>query len=483
MQKSEQKGDYAGTWQGSLKVGNGMELPLVFHFKFEGGKYTGTLDSPAQGALGMQFDAVAVDASGKIQAGIAKLHASFDGVLQPGQKSITGNWVQMGAALPISLSQVESYVGPRRPQEPKPPFPYKCEDVQFKDGDAVLSGTLTVPAGGAAGVGAASDPGSALGAGSVSTADERASARTYPAVVLIHGSGPHDRDETIFSHKPFLLLADYLTRRGIVVLRYDKRGCGKSTGNIKAATTKDFSDDALAAVEFLKTRAEVDESRIGLIGHSEGGVIAPCVAGQSSDVHFIVLMAASALPGDQILLSQVRALSRDSSKAELAKNLEIASSTYAILKAEPDNAKAVEQIKAMRKRLGAPEYTSSGQLQQAAQQELNAGLPAMTSAWYRYFISFDPREALAKVKCPVLALNGELDSQVPASQNLAAIKSSLEAGGNKNLTVVTLPGLNHLFQHCKSGLPGEYASIEETISPSVLKQIGDWILSGDAGAK
>jgi uncharacterized protein len=439
----------AGTWQGDLQIGNGMKLPLVFHFQESNGKYKGTMDSPSQSSAGTAFDAVCLEGGVKLRATINKLNACYEGNLDPAGETLSGTWQQGPGRYPLTLKATAGYHGPARPQEPKPPFPYRSEPVQFDSGDARISGTLTLPASGA----------------------------PFPAVVLIHGSGPHDRDETIMSHRPFLLIADYLTRRGTAVLRYDKRGCGKSTGSYQKATSRDFADDALKAVAYLKSRPDIKADRIGLIGHSEGGVIAPMVAGESDDLKYIVTLAGSVFPGDEILISQIKALSagQGASRAETDRSLEIARQTYAIVKAETNDQAAIEKIKDMRRRLHAPEYTDAGSKNKSDEANMEAGLKVMTSPWYRFFLSFDPRLAWHKVHCPVLALYGEKDCQVNAQANLPALREALNAAGNNNFSEVKLAGLNHLFQTCKTGLPEEYGSIEETMSPSALSAIGDWI--------
>ncbi len=378
---------------------------------------------------------------------VDKLHAQFEGRLQSGQ--LVGVWKQSGSSLPISLARTAAYQAPKRSQEPRPPFPYDSEEVSFKDGDVEISGTLTLPK----------------------------NNRSCPAVILLHGSGPHERDETIFFHKPFLVLADYLTKRGIGVLRYDKRGCGKTTGDYKKSTSTDFADDGLAAVNFLKKTDRVSPTKIGLVGHSEGGLLAPIIANKSTDVSFIVMMAGAALPGDEILIDQVKKLgeSEGMTKERLALECELARKTYAILKAEPDDKLAVEKIKEMN-RLNRSEASTMG-------GDLDGQLAVMTSPWYRYFISSDPRPMLSKVQVPMLAINGDHDTQVLATENLAAITKAVESNGNKKLTVVNLPGLNHLFQTCTTGLPGEYATIEETISPKALTVIGDWIAKQTSDSK
>ncbi len=429
-----------GTWQGSLPVGNGMTLPLVFHFAGSESNLSGTLDSPAQNASDIKFDTITLHTDGTILAIIAKLHAQFEGRLESGK--MIGAWKQGAVSLPLSLARSSGYQAPKRSQEPQPPFPYDSEQVSFKNGDVEISGTLTLPKG----------------------------KKSCPAVVLLHGSGPHDRDETIFFHKPFLVLADYLTQRGIGVLRYDKRGCGKTTGDYKNATSADFAGDGLAAINFLKTIDRINPVKIGLVGHSEGGLLAPIIADKSSDVSYIVMMAGAALPGDEILIGQVKKLGEGGglTKQRLDVECQLARETYSILKTEPDDKLAIEKIKAMRHRINPHDDA-------AADKELSAELAVMTSPWYRYFVTYDPRPMLSKVHCPMLAINGERDTQVLASENLDAIKKAVESNGNKQLTVVTLPGLNHLFQTCTTGLPQEYSKIEETISPVALRAIGDWI--------
>ncbi len=450
---------FVGTWQGSLNIGSGMTMPLVLHFaQAESAKLSGSLESPSQGEHTLTpFDEVSVDAAGKVIAKIAKIKGTYDGKISADHKQIVGTWTQNANIFPLTLNRTDKYRPPNRPQEPKEPYPYKVEDVSFvSDGDIALSGTLTMPEGKA----------------------------KYPAVILIHGSGPHDRDETIVAHKPFKVLADYLTRRGIAVLRYDKRGCGKSSGREKLlkSTSDDFADDVLSAIAFLKHHEGIDPNCIGLIGHSEGGIIAPIVASRGADVKFIVSLAGSALPGDQILLYQVAEItmngqSKDSEK--YAEDVERLKKTYQILKEEPDDNIAIAKIKELRKNQTAmmaenkKRFGDDTKAQDAAEE---SGLKILTSKWYRHFVSYDPRIAWAKVKCPVLALNGDKDSQVNADDNLKAIQETLKAGGNSNVKVEKLPKLNHLFQTCKSGLPEEYASIEETFSPEALNIIGDWII-------
>jgi hypothetical protein len=278
----------------------------------------------------------------------------------------------------------------------------------------------------------------------------------HPAVVLISGSGAQDRDETIFDHKPFLVLADHLTRQNIAVLRYDDRGVGGSTGSSAGATTMDFSADVVAAVDLLKTRKEVDASRIGLVGHSEGGLIASMVASRTADVRFQVLLASSGVVGETLLYHQASRLAKalGANEEQLTKGRALQSQLYEILKTEKD-------VETMRARIRALNGEASAQL--------------LTTPWFRFFLTYDPAVTLRTVKVPTLALNGEHDLQVSASENLAAIESALKAGGNRDVTVRSLPRLNHLFQTSRTGLPAEYGTISETFSPDVLAIVSGWI--------
>ncbi len=287
----------------------------------------------------------------------------------------------------------------------------------------------------------------------------------FPAVVLITGSGPQDRDESLMGHKPFLVLSDYLTRKGIAVLRVDDRGVAKSTGDFATATTADFATDTEAGIAYLQTRPEVDAKKIGLIGHSEGGVIAPMIAARNHDVAFIVMLAGSGVPGDQIIVAQTELIIEASGQSheEAMKAGAKQRERLDLIKQNSDQASLEKQL---REKL-------AGEVSEA---NIGVAIRQLSSPWLRYFINYDPAIALGKVTCPVLALNGGKDLQVPPSQNLPAIKKALQAAGNKDYETDELPGLNHLFQTAKTGSPSEYAQIEETMSPVVLEKIASWIL-------
>jgi hypothetical protein len=384
----------------------------------------------------------------KVVLEVAAAQGRYEGKLSSATK-MTGSWSQRGMAFPLELERTDKPAEVRRPQEPKPPFPYVSEEVTVPNTKAgiTLAGTLTLPKG----------------------------AGPFPAAVLITGSGPENRDEAIFGHKPFLVLADALTRRGIAVLRLDDRGTGKSTGDFAKATQGDFVGDALSAVADLKDRKEIDTKKIGMVGHSEGALIAARAAMESPDVAFVVMLEGPGVPCDQVLYQQAALIlkaSGASDEAVAAKHAE-QEQIFSILRKERDDDAAVKQILEVLKRFepaGTPEMA------------LEAYAKNVVSPWFRRFIDLDPRITLKKVKCPVLAVGGSRDLQVPPEENLKAIEEALKAGGNTRVTVKELPGLNHLLQTAKTGLPAEYSTIEETMAPEALKVVGDWILS-TTGAK
>ncbi len=335
--------------------------------------------------------------------------------------------------------------------EPKRPFPYSEESVVFRNAKAgvELSGTLTLPK----------------------------SKGPFPAVVLISGSGPNDRNETVENHHPFLVLSDYLTRRGMAVLRYDKRGVGDSTGDYPNATSLDFAADALAALDYLKGRKDIDAKRIGLVGHSEGGLISPMVAAQSPDVSFVILMAGPGIDGEKILLLQTALKIKDEGMGDRIAELngKIEKDILEELKRDGDKGTFDKKIgKILRKGLAAMKITdkeSIGKMQDLVKTQF-ANIPF---PWIKFFLWYDPAGTVEKLKCPVLALNGEKDAQVPPKENLGALEAALKKGGNTDYTIKEFPGLNHLFQSCKTGSPSEYSLIPETISPTVLQFMGEWI--------
>ena len=443
--------DYAGIWQGTLKV-PGQEVRLVFKIKkAEDGGYTATMDSPDQGATDLRMDSVTVE-----EDAIVMIYKSADiearGTLQPDGEHMQVVFKQAGREFPMELEKVEKVEEVKRPQTPKKPYPYREEEVSYENTGAgiTLAGTLTLPQG----------------------------EGPFPAVLLITGSGAQNRDETIFNHKPFLVIADHLTRRGIAVLRVDDRGVGGTTGNLGESTTDDLAGDVLTGVSLLKDHKQIDPGRIGLIGHSEGGIIAPMAAARSEDVAFIVLLAGTGLTGEEILYMQSDLIARaeGASEEDIQKSLDQAKRIYSILKSGQDKQAMKEAIRRMFEEDMAKLSEEERKKEELSEEEIEAQLKQILSDWFLYFLTYDPRPVLHDVHCPVLALNGEKDLQVPPKENLAEIGKALKAGGNSDVTLKEMPGLNHLFQTAETGSVSEYGKIEETVSPAVLQLMGDWIL-------
>ena len=429
--------DVTGDWAGTLDAG-ALKMRILVHIKKgAAGALEGTMDSLDQNAKGIKVSSITFqDSTLKFSVDVA--HGQYEGKLKADGSEIDGTWTQ-GAPMTLNLKRATGTEDQlQRPQNPAKPYLYKEEEVTYENKLAKikLAGTLTIPQG----------------------------KGPFTAVLLITGSGPQDRDESLMGHKPFLVMADYLTRKGIEVLRVDDRGVGVSGGNFATSTTADFATDAEAGVAFLKSRAEVDRHKIGLVGHSEGAVIAPMVAAQNPDVAFIVMMAGPGLSGADLIVEQVRAMvlatGGSQEKADAAANQQ--RQLVTLVRDEKD----LETLKAKLRDV----LTKRG-----AGGSADAAVIQLTSPWYRYFMSLDPAAFLSKVSCPVLAINGEKDVQVPPKQNLPAIRRALEAGGNKKVETVEMPGLNHLFQTAKTGLPSEYSQIEETMAPAALQKIADWI--------
>ena len=440
-----------GNWLGVLDVG-AFKLRLVLKIsQSTDGKLTAKLDSLDQNANNLAIDTITLE-SGVVAFSASGLGLSYQGKLNSDATEIGGELKQGPATYPVTFKRTEKLPTLGRPQDPQKPYPYLEEDVSYENTlDKVkLAGTLTLPN----------------------------SKRPVPAVVLITGSGPQDRNETLLGHRPFLVLADHLTRRGIAVLRVDDRGMGGSAAGSPKATSENYAEDVLAGVNFLKSRKEINPKQIGLIGHSEGGMIAPIAAAKSKDVAFIVLMAGMGQTGRDVILMQGDLMTKaGGSSAELTtQTRKIYEQIFDILKAEPDNVAAEKKI---REAVANHTATMSEPLKKEFKPVLdtiNVQMQMYLSQWFRYFVLFDPAPVLQKVHVPVLALVGEKDLQVPPKENLTLIEAALKKGGNKNYKILLLPGLNHLFQTAKTGLPSEYGQIDETIAPVALQTMSDWIL-------
>lgn len=433
-----------GEWNGILDA-MGNQVSLVFHIEKTETGYTAQFDSPDQGAMGLPFnEAKYIDGQLTLQA--KNIGALYEGELDA--DVLTGIWHQGGQTFELNMyrHKVEKKKY-QRPQEPERPFPYLEEEVTFENKqDAVtLAGTLTIP-----------------------NKDG-----TFPAVILISGSGPQNRNEEVFTHKPFLVLADYLTRQGMAVLRYDDRGTAESTGDFASATSQDFATDVISAIKFLKQRDEVDNRYIGLIGHSEGGLIAPIVVNHSNDVSFVVLLAGTGVPGKVISKMQGRTLldtdvkDRDAYNGFIDKTIEIASSTLAIDAKKEALTQHYQNSKDVLNDL-LPEGIDFDAF---VMQQIEGSL----RPWSQFFFTHDPADELRNVTIPVLSLIGMNDVQVPPEMNHPPIQQALEAAGNTDFTLKELPGLNHMFQESKTGSMMEYAKIEQTFSPDALMVISDWI--------
>ncbi len=464
-----------GSWIGMLKY-QGTELHLVFNIsKDEKGNPAVTIDSPDQGAQGIKASINSLNRDTLIIVS-EQLRGGYNGKFIKNLKGIRGTWRQNDKAFPITLERTEETTKVKHTQEVEPPYPYTAKEVIIinKQAGVELSGTLTLPN----------------------------SPAPYPGVILITGSGPQNRDEELLGHKPFLVLSDFLTRNGIAVLRFDDRGIGKSTGDFTSATTLDFASDVSSAVDFMKQLSLADistneflrnpdngerilppemaaplilPSNLGLIGHSEGGLIASIVASERTDISQIVLLAGPGLTGEKILLMQSALIARASGEDEksIAQAEKTNKTIYGIIKDTPDNAAASEKIKEVMLKQAVEQKT--GDKEKIPAEDLNLQIAQLTTPWFRFFLTYDPATALSKVKCRVLALNGSLDMQVPPAENLKAIDNALRAGRNQSYKVIELPGLNHLFQTAETGSPSEYAKIGETISPTVLDKILEWI--------
>jgi len=435
-----------GCWQGILSAG-GQKFNIIFEFeKISNDSILAKLNVKEQDVVSMPMDkAVLKDSLLTITCKAAGL--KYDGVMDCDSMKIKGTWKQGASKTPFTITYSDTIKLMKHPQEPKRPFPYAEEQVSFESTAGVkLAGTLTYPNTG----------------------------ENFPAVVMVTGSGPQNRDEELLGHKPFLVISDYLTRHGIAVLRYDDRGTASSTGDYAKATTLDNADDALAGFNFLKTNKKINPLKIGIMGHSEGGIVAPMLAAKNKDIAFIIMLAGPGLDGAKILNLQRTLISRAEGQKEedIKKDNDLADKIFSIIRKEKDNKKAAAKMS----KIMIASLPDSLKKDMKTAMQINQQIASMTSPWMRFFITYDPQTCLQHVKCPVLALNGEKDLQVPAKENIPAIEKALKKAGNKDYTIKEMPGLNHLFQHCTTGSPTEYAKIEETFSPEVLEIIANWIL-------
>jgi pimeloyl-ACP methyl ester carboxylesterase len=437
---------FQGSWNGTLQAG-AMKLRLVFHVENKNGTYTATMDSPDQGAKGIPVTSVDAE-NDTITLKVAPIMMAYTGTLSG--DTIRGTFTQGGQSFPLILARGAA-AKIKRPQDPSEPYPYRSENVRFENRKAgiTLAGTLTLPKDG----------------------------NDFPVAVLISGSGAQNRNEELLNHRPFLVLSDCLTRQGIAVLRYDDRGVAESGGTYQTAGIDDFASDARAAVDYLKTRNEVNPQKIGLIGHSEGGTIAFLLAGAHDDLAYIVSMAGMAVNGDSLLRAQRYLLSRAqgvSDEAIAANELFIDRITAFIGNSSAEYVR--ENADSMAKKL-----ISENLIPEALKATLpdtadvtgivKQGLMQLSSPEFQSLRRCDPSDALTKIRCPVFALNGEKDLQAPPDMNLDRIRALVKS----ELKTKKYPALNHLFQHATTGNVDEYGTIDETLSPEALEDIAAWI--------
>jgi pimeloyl-ACP methyl ester carboxylesterase len=452
-----------GNWRGNIEV-NGQQIPIVFHFyKDSSGKTDGKWESPSQNAKNLPCSDISIK-NDSVMIGLKIISGFYEGrFISP--DSIAGIWHQGQGQLALNITKTSNDTAfelPKRPQTPKPPFTYEEMDVVYSNTDNTMhyGATFAKPF----------------------SSKESTNNKKYPAVLLITGSGKQDRDENIFDHKPFALIADYLTKRGIGVLRVDDRGIGQTTGDFDTSSSEDFAKDVEAGIKYLQSREDVDSKHIGLIGHSEGGMIAPMVTARDKDVTFIVMLAGTAVTGAAINDYQnVLPLEKTGFKKDIIqKFLDLhhaltAAATSSVN--EDDYKKEVSKIYYEWKKKQSPETLDA--LIKASDEQVVSSLQSKYSAfhskWWKFFLVHDPAKDLEKLSVPVLALNGEKDIQVDPKINLPLIETALKKSKSKNYKTVELPGLNHLFQHCKKCTIEEYGELEETFAPEALKIMGDWI--------
>ncbi|MFQ5794410.1 MAG: alpha/beta hydrolase family protein [Candidatus Bipolaricaulia bacterium] len=438
-----------GHWEGAIQIA-GTELIIMVNFETNEEGLKATIDIPQQGATGLALTNVRYEPSKvhfELQAGPGL--AIFDGELKDG--TISGDFEQSGISGTFQLKRGEAM---KEEPEPEEPLPYKEEEIRFQNEDITLAGTLTLPL--------TSGP--------------------HPAVVLITGSGAQNRDEELFGFRPFRIIADHFTRNGIAVLRYDDRGVGGSTGDVSQSTTEDFAGDVLAAVKLLQGRSDINPRQIGLLGHSEGGIVAPLAASRSEDIAFIILMAGTGVTGEKILQAQLELIMRadGATDAGIEKALENQRRTFEAMRTgegwDEIEARIRQEILTSLEKMSKNQREAITDVDQFVNSVVEQQLQSVQSPWFKFFLDYDPVSALEEVTIPVLALFGELDLQVPAEMNKEAIERALEETGNPDHTTIVLPKANHLFQTAETGSPSEYAILEKAFVPGFLDLIADWIL-------
>jgi pimeloyl-ACP methyl ester carboxylesterase len=439
----------AGLWLGVMQTGP-VSLRMAFDISVaRDGVITGKLQSLDQGRAEVPCESFSLNGK-NFSVDMPAIAAKYEGELSDDGKSIAGQFIQLGTPVPLTFERIDKLPTLDRPQHPKKPYPYVEEEITFPNPGAgiELAGTITIPKGNG----------------------------LFPAVILVTGSGPQDRDQTLFEHKPFLVIADYLTRSGIAVLRFDDRGFGTSGGVFAGSTTEDFASDVQAGIAYLRFRKEIDKRAVGIIGHSEGAIAAQIVAAKhAEDVAFVIFLAGFGVSGEELVIAQSTDVIRSAGGSEADVKL-----SHELMRALVPIAKNSGDAVNTRTKLVAAAANFVEELPDEPTRKALAGSEEaianrLSDPWVRYFLKYDTAKMLGQIRCPVLALAGSRDIQVRSRENLWAIETALRAGGNQQVTTIELQKLNHLFQTCKTGKVSEYGSLEETFSPEALSTIEKWI--------
>ncbi len=445
-----QQKDFVGIWEGDMNMID-KELFIVIRITENDGKYKGTIDIPAQAVVEYAISSVSWKEDTMV---LSIFGAKYASVLEENGEKLNGIWLQNGMSFPLVMERKteENCFRYNRPQEPKAPFAYKTEDVVFENKKAGinLAGTLSIPEG----------------------------EGPFPAVILVSGSGAQDRNQELAKHKPFLVIADYLTTNGYAVLRYDDRGFGESQGNFQIATTADFTTDAISAFDFLRDRDDIDKKKIGVCGHSEGGMIAQMMAAKlKKKLAFAIFLAAPGMNVDRLMLLQNEMIFIKTGVEDEIVDLmlNVYTKVFTILQAVEEPSERATQIREVYADMTAEMSEKKKNEYGLNDAGINASLMQFNSHWFRYFISYKPEQYVKKIKAPLLILNGENDVQVVCKENVDNLDALLTRCKHKDYTIKTYPGLNHLFQSSKTGMPNEYALIEETFSPLVLSDMLQWL--------
>lgn len=434
---------FVGNWVGNILI-QGIKMPLVFRIQEKNGQLSATMDSPKQKVTGIPVQKV-IASGNTLTLELSNLNINY--VAHFVNDSLVGNFSQNGANFPLKMSRLEGEYSEavKRPQEPtSKKFNYHIQEVIVENTaeKVKLAGTLTIPKG----------------------------KGPFPAVALISGSGPQNRDSEILGHKPFWIMADYLSSNGIAVLRCDDRGVGKSTGNFSTATSANFASDAQAILQFLRKQPKINASKTGILGHSEGGIIAPIAVTDDPSNGFLILLAAPGIPIDSLMLLQNQMILKSSGESaeKINLNTDFNRKCYQLLKSNIDEYELDHQMELLIKNNYPDSSLKPEQIRPLVQQ--------FTSPWFRFFVNYDPTTYLKMIQTPVLAIQGDKDLQVSPIENIEGIKSILSSAGNKHVEIHLVPNKNHLFQTTTTGKIEEYGELEETFSPEVLEIIKNWIL-------